>query len=1169
VLENQGLLAIAFFQATAFIILLVLFLLFRRDHPSSYFRLWLTGWVALTLSSFCELGLIARDSPALWLGLILTRLAAGLIFLLAVMRFTTPSAGQHRPLWPLTGVILAAVYYFEHTSKDSYGFVSWETAVVGAVVLLWTGWLLWRAVDTHKGHGARLLAGSFFIIGLHSIDQPLWPRDLLFLLRVAFDHLLYASIGVAMVVLMLEKARARSEELNDKMRQLTLLTAASTQTLSVREMLEQVLVHLVHSMGATHGLARLIEGQGSNAKLVACASIGFSQDYLERYRELPMTDVAMMRVMESDFLFIRFEDEQDPAGRQRLMEYGLNEVVAVRLPGKDGPLGVISVASTQSVKFLRDEVAYFVNLANLVGLTLQNVRLFEQVATAQQQWVYTFDSIGDPILVHDRAYKILRSNQRLSHLLGREGAGLVGRAVNEVLPHKGVAYDKCPYCEGVAGEGDDPDPWLQGYFLASNSTFTDPKGRQLGTVHVLKDITERKRAEEKYRTLISNVQEGVFISTPQGRFLDFNDALMRMLGYESRDALLRTEIASIYVTPSDRERLKKLLNEHGSVADFEFEVRRKDGEVRNVMESSIAVRDSAGNVTAFQGFLLDITDRIRAEQEIRRRNRELLVLNSIAQTLIESLDLSDSLHRILRQMSELFSLDASSLYLFDESALTLRRIAVVGYRSEFARHFPVVNVQPELLPHIKSVHATFLSAQGLPLPPVFREIQQKEGLVASFVVILWSKDRVLGALAVGTRSPREFSPADINLLIAVGSQISNAIDRNVLYEETRQAYDNLRRTQEQLLHSEKMAAVGQLISGVAHELNNPLTAILGYSQLLSSSGEIGPQGIEYTDKLYKQAQRTHRIVQNLLSFARQHKPERAAARVNQILEDTLALRDYDLRMKNIRVHLELSPNLPAISADPHQLQQVFLNMVNNAVDAVLEHASEGDLWVRTSVRGDRLAVEFADSGPGVKEPSRVFDPFYTTKPVGKGTGLGLSICYGIVTEHGGAITVRNVQPHGASFTIELPFHTASAPLGIPVTRPGASAREGRILLLDEDQSVLDVVGAILRRRNHVVHTVTTFAEAKSALAQQQVDVVVADLQVAEHAEETGLSAWLKTNRPALLPRLVWMRSSTPSGAGKEKTLAAAPILQKPFKAGELLAVVESLLSDVHAAPIER
>ncbi len=1166
-LENQGLLAIAFFEATALIILLVLFLLFRRDHPSSYFRLWLAGWVCLTLSSLAELVLVVRETPEWWLAVLVARAAAVLVFLLSVMQYTMGTARRQRPLMPLIVVILATVYYIEHTSAAQYGSVQWETAELESVVLLWTGWILWRGAAAHKGHGAKLLAGAFLASGLHGIDRPEWPHHPFFLLRVASDHLLAVAIGVAMVVMVLERARARSDELNDKMRRLTLLTAASTQTLSVREVIEEVLGHLVESLGATHGLVRLIEGEGAAAQLVVRASVGFRQAYLERHRQMPVVDPYIQSVFEKDFVFLRVDEGDGPNGRRRMMESGLNELVALKLPGKEGPLGVITVASTQTVRFQRDEISYLVNVANLLGLTLQNVRLFEQVATVQQQWAYTFDSIGDPILVHDREFRILRSNQRLGNLLGRENSALVGRAVTDLLARKNANYEKCPYCEGIAGEGDDPDPWLPGYFLASNSTFTDPQGRQLGTVHVLKDISDRKRAEEKYRTLVSNVQEGIFISTPAGRFLDFNDALMRIFGYEYREELLAIDIATIYVTPSDRERLKKLLQEHGTVADFEFEIRRKDGEVRTLMESSIAVRDAAGSMTAFQGFLLDITDRKRAEQEIRRRNRELLVLNSIGQTLMESLDLSDSLHRTLRQMAELFGLDATSLYLFDERGSMLKRIAAVGYRSEYAKHFPVVTVQPELLPHIKSVHATFLSAQGLPLPPIFRDAQQKEGLVSSFVVILWSKDRVLGALAVGSRQQREFSPADINLLIAVGSQISNAIDRAVLYDETRQAYDNLRRTQEQLLQSEKMAAVGQLISGVAHELNNPLTAILGYSQLLTASGEIGPQGIEYTDKLYKQAQRTHRIVQNLLSFARQHKPERAAVQLNQILDDTLALRDYDLRMKNIRVHMELAPDLPVTSADPHQLQQVFLNMVNNAVDAVLEGASEGDLWVRTGVRGDRLTVEFTDSGLGVREPSRVFDPFYTTKPVGKGTGLGLSICYGIVTEHGGTISVRNVQPHGAKFTIELPFQAVAS--DAKTRKSAAAERGGRILLVDEDQSVLEGVGALLRERNHSVRTASTFGEAMVALEEREFDVVVADIQMTGNAESSGLRAWLAANRPGLLPRLVLMRASTPSGLASEGSQSGFQVLQKPFKTGELLAAIEAVLSDIHAAPIER
>ena len=1172
VLANQSLLGIAFFEATACIILLVLFLLFRRDHQAGYFRFWLSGWCCLTFSSLCEVALLIRQLPGLNLAIVLAQTAALILFFLAVVHC---AAGSERRLWspiPLIGLALAATYYIERRSPQQVSSVHWETAIFETVLCLLAGWMMWRSEMARRSHGAQLLAGIFLLSGLHGLDRPLWLDSPLFLLRVAFDHILGVALGIAMVVVVLESARSRSEELNDKMRRLTLLTAASTQTLSVQEVIDQVLSHLVESLGATHGIVRLKEGEGNSAQLAARASVGFDKSFLTRHAQLAATDPWVQQVLTAGCQFLESHEDWDPAARKRVEEAGLQTLVTLPLRGKQGPLGLIAVGSTRQGRFHPDELAYLVNIANLLGLTLQNVSLFQQVTTVQRQWEYTFDSIGDPILVHDRAGRILRSNQRLSQLLGREGGALAGRSVMELLPVQNAAYKSCPYCEGVAGEGDEPDPWLAGYFLASNSTFTDPSGLQLGTVHVLKDITDRKRAEEKYRTLVSSVQEGVFISTPQGRFLDFNDALLRMTGYENREELLAVDIpTAFYANSSDRERLKKLLQQHGTVADFEFEMRRKDGEIRTMLESSIAVRDAADNVTAYQGFLLDITERKQAESEIRRRNRELMVLNSIAQRLTESLDLTDSLHRTLGQMAELFSLDATSLYLFNQEGTQLRRIAAVGHRTEFARRFPPVAVKPELMQHIKSVHATFLSAQGLPLPPIFRDAQIKEELVSAYIVVLWSKNRVIGGLVIASRTPREFSPADVNLLIAVGSQISNAIERSILYEETRQAYENLRRTQEQLLHSEKLAAVGQLISGVAHELNNPLTAILGYSQLLTSSGQLGQQGIEYADKLYKQAQRTHRIVQNLLSFARQHKPERVPVQINLALEETLALRDYDLRMHNIRIHLDLAENIPVTSADPHQLQQVFLNMVNNAVDAILENSADGDLWVRTALNGDRLCIEFTDSGPGVKDASRVFDPFYTTKPVGKGTGLGLSICYGIITEHGGTIRVRNIPTRGASFTIELPCQPVASPIFSASGQKAISATDGRILLVDHDDSVLEAVGTILRARHHRVLTARDIREARALLEKEDFDLVVADLQVSDGANEGGLGEWLTVNKPTLSHKLIWMCAVAPSeDAGESIAGNGRQILQKPFKATDLLAAVdELLLNNVQAAAINR
>jgi two-component system NtrC family sensor kinase len=242
----------------------------------------------------------------------------------------------------------------------------------------------------------------------------------------------------------------------------------------------------------------------------------------------------------------------------------------------------------------------------------------------------------------------------------------------------------------------------------------------------------------------------------------------------------------------------------------------------------------------------------------------------------------------------------------------------------------------------------------------------------------------------------------------------------LLYEETAHAYHNLRNAQEQLLQSEKMSAVGQLVSGVAHELNNPLTAILGYAQLLATE-PIGERAQDFVHKLYLQTQRTHRVVQNLLSFSRQRKPVQSQVDLRRVLEDTLELREFDLRLNNVVVERNYDPAAPFITGDAHQLEQVFLNVINNAVDAIMDSAPAGTLRVSLYREDSRTCVEFRDSGPGLKDSSKIFNPFYTTKKIGKGTGLGLSICYGIVKEHGGDIVACNDEHGGAVFLIKLPI----------------------------------------------------------------------------------------------------------------------------------------------------
>ncbi len=266
-------------------------------------------------------------------------------------------------------------------------------------------------------------------------------------------------------------------------------------------------------------------------------------------------------------------------------------------------------------------------------------------------------------------------------------------------------------------------------------------------------------------------------------------------------------------------------------------------------------------------------------------------------------------------------------------------------------------------------------------------------------------------------------------------------ERLRLLRASQESIDNLKRLQMQFVQSEKLASLGQLAAGAAHEINNPLTAILGYSDLLIDDPAVGERPRNLAEKIRDQARRTKTLVNNLLSFARQVPSEqRSLVDVNAVVTSSAQLRRLDLRGKNIRIELQTGAAIPAVRGDPNQLLQVFFNIINNAVDA-MEEVSGGTLTVRTLCERGNVVILFSDTGPGVSEPRLVFDPFYTTKPVGKGTGLGLSICYGLVHDHGGQISCYNRPEGGATFRIELPAVPAMFPsFGISPTPRGTPAK---------------------------------------------------------------------------------------------------------------------------------
>ena len=358
-----------------------------------------------------------------------------------------------------------------------------------------------------------------------------------------------------------------------------------------------------------------------------------------------------------------------------------------------------------------------------------------------------------------------------------------------------------------------------------------------------------------------------------------------------------------------------------------------------------------------------------------------------------------------------------------------------------------------------------------------------------------------GAEAVGrgdfTRRVPVRSPDECGELAAVFNQMTENIQQSRAQIEKN--VETLKNTQAQLIQSEKLSAVGEFVAGVAHELNNPLAAVVGFSEMLKDN-DVDTKNRRYLDMIHKSAQRCQKIVQSLLSFARRHQHERKPMPLNSMVEAVLEMLNYQLRTSNIEVVTQLDPSQPVVLADGHQIQQVFLNIINNARQAMENRQPGGRIKITTEAYDENVRVTIQDNGPGISPENlqRIFDPFFTTKQVGQGTGLGLSLCYGIIKEHGGNITPSSTPGEGATFVIELPiFHFTGDSIE---TRPSAErkqldANEGagkKILVIDDEEPILQMLQERLTQSGYSVDTVSDGENALSRLRQKSYDVTFCD-----------------------------------------------------------------------------
>lgn len=623
----------------------------------------------------------------------------------------------------------------------------------------------------------------------------------------------------------------------------------------------------------------------------------------------------------------------------------------------------------REVTELKQILKGFQNQAGITPSEEQLDQLGQLILRSQRNFKELIDSLDDVALAIALDGTLRTVNRRMTEILGVSYNELVGHKLEDFLggpPHVEGSTSMARFLEKRSWSGVIEINLKNGtrrlfYDCVINAIVKN--NEVTGASILARDISGLRDKEHRFTQLFESLQEGVYISNAEGKLLEVNPALVSILGYETKDELLQLPPDQLNVEPGKEPVLGRVGSQFGRTRTREVRLRRKDGGVAVCVDTSTGVMEE-GRIVRYQGTLVDVTEKRAMERRLRRQEEFRLHLLESFPDLILVLDLKGQYTFVSARIGDLLGYGPEQL---------------LGKNVDNTE-----NTSPELAALYKSVATGETSRTSCEYGS-----RHKDG---SWRTMLGMASPLLDS---------EGKPAGV--IISV---------RDVTTEK---------KLEQQIIQSERLAAMGQMIGGFAHELNNPLTSILGMAELLQES-ETSEGARKQIAVLHKEARRAAEIVQNLQYFARPPAPGRSQVNLNELVQRTVQMQAYPLRKSNITVDFLPEPTIPAIVADPNQLMQVFLNLLLNAEQAIRESREKGTIRVRMGRKPDSVWIVFQDDGPGIaaENLAHIFDPFFTTKRPGRGTGLGLSICKTVLREHGGNIEAASAPDGGAVFTLTLP-----------------------------------------------------------------------------------------------------------------------------------------------------